>query len=138
MALAKILGYNILLSVDSKKIAGTTSDTFTLAGKTEESIMKSDLGITRIDNIGHEGTFSVNAFVMKGSDTGYMNVSDVMDHCADNDQASFLLTFGTASGDAKVTGTAMWKSFTINSDSENYADMTIELQTVNAVHVTHT
>ena len=70
MALAKVLGYNILVALGGKKIAGTTSDTFTLAGKGEETIMKSDNGVKQIDNIGHDGTFSVNAFVMKGTVAG--------------------------------------------------------------------
>lgn len=137
MAATKVLGYNIILTIDSKKIAGTTADTFTLAGKTEETIMKSDSGVTRYDNIGHEGTFSVNAYVMKGTEEGWMNVSDLMDHCADNDQLDFSFNPGSTTGYFNVTGKAMFRNFTVNSDSENYADMTIELSTVGAVYVGH-
>jgi hypothetical protein len=138
MATAKELGYNILLSLDSKKIAGTTSDTFTLAGKNEETIMKSDVGVKQIDNIGHEGKFSVNAYVIKSTTAGWMNVSDVMSACAINTGMTFVYNFGSGeSGDACVSGTAKFLNFTINSDSEKYADMSIELQTQGSVTVSH-
>lgn len=136
MAIAKELGYLILTTFDGKKIAGTTSDTFTLAGKSDETIMKSNVGVKQIDNIGHDGTISVNAYVMKGSDTGWMNVTDVMSACAINTGMTFVMNFGgTDAGDTVVSGTAKFKSFTINSDSESYADMTVELQTQGSVYV---
>lgn len=138
MGVAKELGYKILVAFDGKKIAGTTADTFTLAGKSEETIMKADLGVKQVDNIGHDGTFSVNAFVMKGTTEGWMNVSDVMSACSINTGMAFVLTFGDGeAGDCKVSGTAKFKSFTINSDSEKYADMTVDLQTQDTVYVGH-
>ena len=136
MGVAKELGYLILTTFDGKKIAGTTSDTFTLAGKSDETIMKSNDGVKQIDNIGHDGTISVNAYVMKGTDTGWMNVVDVMTACATNTGMTFVMNFGgTAPGDAVSSGLAKFKSFTINSDSESYADMTVELQTQGSVYV---
>ena len=136
MGVAKELGYLILTTFDGKKIAGTTSDTFTLAGKSDETIMKSNVGVKQIDNIGHDGTISVNAYVMKGTDKGWMNVVDVMTACATNTGMTFVMNFGgTAPGDAVSSGLAKFKSFTINSDSESYADMTVELQTQGSVYV---
>lgn len=136
MAVAKELGYLILTTFDEKKIAGTTSDTFTLAGKSDETIMKSNVGTKQIDNIGHDGTISVNAYVMKGTEAGWMNVVDVMTACATNTGMTFVMNFGgTAPGDAVSSGLAKFKSFTINSDSESYADMTVELQTQGSVYV---
>lgn len=138
MALAKELGYNILLFLDNKKIAGTRSDTFTLAGKNEETIMKANVGVMQYDNIGHDGTLSVNAYVMKGTDADWMNVSDIMTACSINTGMTFVWRCGAGDGgDACVSGTAIFKSFSINSDSENYADMTVELQTQGTVTVTH-
>lgn len=138
MALAKELGYNILISFNGNKIAGTTADTFTLAGKADETIMKSDVGVKQYDNIGHDGTISVSAYVQKGSDTGWMNVSDVMTACSVNTGMTFVMNVGgTSAWDCCVSGTAKFKSFSINSDSENYADMTIELQTEGSVVVNH-
>ena len=138
MGVAKELGYNILLFLNSKKIAGTTSDTFTLAGKNEETIMKANVGVMQYDNIGHDGTLSVNAYVMKGTDADWMNVSDVMTACSTNTGMTFVLRFGAGDGgDACASGTAIFKSFSINSDSENYADMTVELQTQGTVAITH-
>lgn len=136
MGVAKELGYLILTTFDGKKIAGTTSDTFTLAGKSDETIMKSNVGVKQIDNIGHDGTISVNAYVMKGTEAGWMNVVDVMTACATNIGMTFVMNFGgTAPGDAVSSGLAKFKSFTINSDSESYADMTVELQTQGTVYV---
>lgn len=136
MAVAKELGYLILTTFDGKKIAGTTSDTFTLAGKSDETIMKSNVGTKQIDNIGHDGTISVNAYVMKGTEALWMNVVDVMTACATNTGMTFVMNFGgTAPGDAVSSGLAKFKSFTINSDSESYADMTVELQTQGSVYV---
>lgn len=137
MALAKVLGYNILLDLNGNKIAGTTSDTFTLSPVTEETIMKGDNGVKQLELIGEEGKFSVNAYVIKSSDAGYMDVTEVMEACADNDSIAFTYSFGSASNQCKVTGTAQFLSFTINSDSESYSDMSIELQTVGAITVTH-
>ena len=48
MAISKELGYVILTTFDGKKIAGTTSDTFTLSGKSDETIMKSNVGVKQI------------------------------------------------------------------------------------------
>ena len=132
MALAKVLGYNVLVALGGKKIAGTTSDTFTLAGKGEETIMKSDKGKKQIDNIGHDGTFSVNAFVMKGTVTGWLNFADVVSCCAGSSGSSFVMTFG---GTPVASGFAIFRNFTLNSDSENYADCSIELQTQGSVWV---
>lgn len=138
MALQKELGYEVLVTFDGKKIAGTTQDSFTIAGKNEETIMKSNNGVKQIDNIGVDASFSINAFVMKGTESGWMNVSDVMSACIINTGMNFVLTFGgTGTNDAKVTGVAKFVSFTINSDSENYADMTVELQVQGTPVVTH-
>lgn len=138
MALQKELGYEVLVTFDGKKIAGTTQDSFTIAGKNEETIMKSNNGVKQIDNIGVDASFSINAFVMKGTTEGWMNVSDVMSACIINTGMDFVLTFGgTGTNDAKVTGVAKFVSFTINSDSENYADMTVELQVQGTPVVTH-
>ena len=135
MALTKVLGYQIVLELDGNKIAGTTSDSFTLSPVTEETIMKGDSGVKQLDVLGHEGRFSVNSYVIKTSDAGYMDVADVMDACADNDTAAFVMKFGTTTGNAQVTGNAQFMSFNINSDSESYADMSIELQTVGEVYI---
>lgn len=138
MALQKELGYEVLVTFDGKKIAGTTQDSFTIAGKNEETIMKSNNGVKQIDNIGVDASFSINAFVMKGTEAGWMNVSDVMSACIINTGMNFVLTFGgTGTNDAKVTGVAKFVSFSINSDSENYADMTVELQVQGTPVVTH-
>lgn len=137
MALAKVLGYNIVLDLNGNKIAGTTSETFSLTPVTEETKMKSDLGVAQLDILGHEGKFSVNAYVVKSADAGVMDVAEVMDACMDNDSSTFTYSFGVASGSCIVTGTAQFISFTINSDSEGYADMTIELQTVGEVTISH-
>lgn len=138
MALQKELGYEVLVTFNGKKIAGTTQDSFTIAGKNEETIMKSNNGVKQIDNIGVDASFSINAFVMKGTEAGWMNVSDVMSACIINTGMDFVLTFGgTGTNDAKVTGVAKFVSFTINSDSENYADMTVELQVQGTPVVTH-
>lgn len=138
MALAKELGYEVLVTFDNKKIAGTTQDSFTIAGKSEETIMKSDSGVKKVDNIGTDASFSINAYVMKGTEAGWMNVSDVMQACAINTGMNFVMTFGgTGTGDAKVTGVAKFVNFSINSDSENYADMTVDLQVQGTPVVTH-
>jgi len=138
MALQKELGYEVLVTFDGKKIAGTTQDSFTIAGKNEETIMKSNNGVKQIDNFGVDASFSINAFVMKGTEAGWMNVSDVMSACIINTGMNFVLTFGgTGTNDAKVTGVAKFVSFSINSDSENYADMTVELQVQGTPVVTH-
>lgn len=137
MALTKVLGHNIILDLNGNKIAGTTSETFSLTPLTEETIMKTDLGVKQLELLGHEGKFSVNAYVIKSSDSGYLDVTEVMDACMDNDSSTFTYSFGTASGSCTVTGTAQFLSFTINSDSESYADMTIEMQTVGTVTVSH-
>lgn len=138
MALQKELGYEVLVSFDGKKIAGTTSDSFTIAGKSEETIMKSNSGVKQVDNIGVDASFSINAYVMKGTEVGWMNVTDVMKACAINTGMDFVLTFGgTSTNDAKVTGEAKFVNYTINSDSENYADMSIELQVQGTPFVTH-
>ena len=138
MALAKELGYEVLVTFDNKKIAGTTQDSFTIAGKSEETIMKSDSGVKKVDNIGTDASFSINAYVMKGTEAGWMNVSDVMQACAINTGMNFVMTFGgTGAGDAKVTGVAKFVNFSINSDSENYADMTVDLQVQGTPFVTH-
>ena len=100
--------------------------------------MKSNNGVKQIDNIGVDASFSINAFVMKGTEAGWMNVSDVMSACIINTGMDFVLTFGgTGTNDAKVTGVAKFVSFTINSDPENYADMTVELQVQGTPVVTH-
>lgn len=138
MALSKIKGYSILLDLNGSKIAGTTADTFNIAGVNEETLMKRDAGVKQVDNVSHEGKISVSAYVMKGSEAGWMNVTDVMDACAQNTEITFTLAFGSAtSGNCKVTGTLMFSSFSINSDSEKYADMSIELESVGEITVTH-
>lgn len=138
MALGKELGYAIITTFDGDKIAGTTQDVFNIAGKSEETLMKSNQGKKQVDNIGVDANFSVNAFVMKGSETGWLNVFDVMELCANNTQANFVKLFGgTDSGKAKVTGVVVFKSFSINSGSDSYADMTVELQVQGTPVVTH-
>ena len=130
MALEKIKGYAIALTVSDKSIVGTTSDTFSGGGVMKETIQKSNAGQMQYSNAGFEGTLSVSAFVNNGAatTTGEIDIENLMDYCAQNTTGSFELAFGSKSGDPLVTGTCTFMSCTVNSDSENYADCTVELQ----------
>lgn len=129
MSTSKVKGYNIVLTVGGKSIIGTTSDNFSGGGTTKESIEKKDLGIKQKENTGYEGKISVNANVRNGqADTGEMGIEDLLTACKNNTEAAFVLVFGTDSGDPKVTGNAVFMSCTVNSDSENYANCSVELQ----------
>lgn len=132
MALSKVKGYNILLTASSKTIVGTTSDTFGGGGTYKDTIMKSDAGYTQYSNFGYEGNITVNAYTQNGQEasTGQMGVEDLMVACRDNTTGTFALAFGTAGGDPKVTGNFTFMSITVNSDSENYSDCSIEIKIV--------
>lgn len=137
MANTKVKGYNILLTVGGKSIVGTTADTFSGGGVLKESIQKSDAGQTQYSNAGFEGTHSVNAFVYNGTAaTGEINVESLMSNCATNATGTYVLAYGTTAGDPKITGTCTFDSFTLNSDSENYADCTVDITITSAPTVT--
>lgn len=129
MANTKIRGYNILLTIGDKSIIGTTSDTFSGGGTLKESIQKSDQGFTQYSNAGYEGALSIASFVGNGTAaTGEIGVEALLLACRDNTTGTFELAFGTTSGDPLVTGTCTYQSCTVNSDSENYADCTIDIK----------
>ena len=128
MALSKVKGYNIALTIGGKSIVGTTSDTFSGGGVLKETIQKSDQGQTQYSNAGFEGTLSISAFVYNGTAaSGELNIEALMDNCGKNATGTFVLAFGTTVGDPKVTGTCTFTSCTVNSDSENHSDCTVEI-----------
>jgi hypothetical protein len=128
MALSKVRGYNILLTVDGKSIVGTISDTLSGGGTWKETLQKSDVGYTQYTNFGYEGTLSVNAYTPNGEGTtGQMDAEDLMKACRDSTTGTFIVAFGTDTGDPKVTGNCTFLTYTLNSDSEEYSDCTIEL-----------
>lgn len=137
MANTKVKGYVIALTVGDKTIVGTTSETFSGGGVLKESIQKSDSGQTQYANAGFDGNFSVSAFVYNGSPatTGELNIENLMDYCAKNTTGNFEFAFGSDSGDPLVTGTCTFMSCTVNSDSENYADCTVDLRVTSTPHV---
>ena len=126
MALTKIRGYQIALTFNSKTVVGTTADTFAGGGVLKESIQKSDQGIKTSENFGFEGTISVSAFVHSGAAGGTeMGMQELLEASKANTSGAFVLAFGTA-GSPKATGTAYINSVSVNSNSEDYADCTIE------------
>jgi hypothetical protein len=128
MAHTKVRGYNILLTIGGKSITGTTSDTFAGGGKMKESIQKSDVGFTQYTNTGYEGTINVSSYVGNGTAaTGEMNIEAILTACRDNTTGTFAIAFGTTGGDPKVTGSCTFLSCTVNSDSEEYSNCTIDL-----------
>ena len=136
MALSKVKGYVIALTVNDKTIVGTTSDTFSGGGVLKESIQKSNAGQTQYTNAGFEGSLSVSAFVHNGAAaTGEMNIENLMDYAGKNTTGTFELAFGVDSGDPLVTGTCTFMSCTVNSDSENYADCTVDLQVTSTPNI---
>jgi hypothetical protein len=128
MALSKVKGYEIVLTVDGMSIIGTTNDTFSGGGVLKESIQKSDAGQTQYSNAGYEGNHSVNAFVYNGSpaSTGEMNIETLMLKCATNATGAFEIDFGGDAGDKYVTGSVTFLSCSVTSDSENYAECTVD------------
>jgi len=136
MALSKVKGYVIALTVNDKTIVGTTSDTFSGGGVLKESIQKSNAGQTQYTNAGFEGSLSVSAFVHNGAAaTGEMNIENLMDYAGKNTTGTFELAFGTEPGDPLVTGTCTFMSCTVNSDSENYSDCTVDLQVTSTPNI---
>lgn len=128
MALSKVKGYNILLTIGAKSIVGTTSDTLSGGGVLKESIQKSDAGQTKYNNTGFEGTMSVSSFVGNGTAaSGELGLKELMIAARDNATGAFIYTMGSDNGDPKITGTCTYTSITVNSNSEDYADCTIEL-----------
>lgn len=127
MALTKIRGYSILLTFATKSIVGTTSDTFSGGGTLKESIQKTDAGQKQYTNVGFEGTISVSAYVNTGlAGASEMGIEELLAAAKANTSGTFVLSFG-ATGSPKVTGTAYITSVTVNSNSEDYADCTIEM-----------
>lgn len=136
MALSKVKGYVIALTVNDKTIVGTTSDTFSGGGVLKESIQKSNAGQTQYTNAGFEGSLSVSAFVHNGAAaSGEMNIENLMDYAGKNTTGTFELAFGTETGDPLVTGTCTFMSCTVNSDSENYSDCTVDLQVTSTPNI---
>ena len=125
----KVLGYNLRLTVNNKKIAGTTSDTFTIEGVRKESIMKSDLGDKQYENDGRVVTFSATLFCMHGTDANLMNLDDLRQACATLTTGTYEYG-GITAGDPVVTGTCMFLKISESSDSENFATATVDLEEV--------
>lgn len=128
MANTKVKGYNIALTVGGKSIVGTTSDTFSGGGVLKESIQKSDAGYKQFTNAGFDGSISVNAYTHNGAAaSGEMGVKELLTNARDNATGTFAIAFGTTLGDPKVTGTCTFLSCTVNSDSEEFSNCTVEL-----------
>ena len=127
MALTKVRGYQIALTFGSKTIVGTTSDSFSGGGVLKESIEKSDQGQRQFTNTGFEGSISVSAFVYTGAaGASEMGIKELLEASKNATQGAFVLSFGTT-GSPKVSGTATVTSVTVNSNSEDYADCTIDM-----------
>lgn len=136
MALSKVKGYVIALTVNDETIVGTTSDTFSGGGVLKESIQKSNAGQTQYTNAGFEGSLSVSAFVHNGAAaSGEMNIENLMESAGKNTTGTFELAFGVEQGDPLVTGTCTFMSCTVNSDSENYSDCTVDLQVTSTPNI---
>ena len=125
----KVLGYNLRMEFDGKKIAGTTNDTFNIEGVRKESIMKSNLGDKQHENDGRLVSFSATMYCMHGTDGSLMNLDDLRQAAAASTTGTYEYG-GITAGDPVVSGIAMCLKISETSDSENYATATVDFEEV--------
>jgi len=64
MAKTRLKGYNIILKLNNKKVAGVTTNGFGIKPKMVDSLIKDDLGTSQSEQTGYDTEFSISGLVV--------------------------------------------------------------------------
>lgn len=123
----RIKGYNILLKLNSKKIAGTTANSFGIKPKIKESLIKDDDGISQSEVIGYDSEFSVSGLMILNEGGESSNFEDVGTLRAAA-MAGTLIPFvygDKNSGGKTLIGNLLITDYKEDTDSENIGTYSI-------------
>lgn len=73
-----MLGYNIYLQINNKKLVAVTQDDLTIAARIKESITKDNAGVKQRTVTGHDVSFSVAGLVDVTASESVLTRDDVM------------------------------------------------------------
>ena len=129
----RVKGYNIILSLNNKKVAGTTANSFGIKPKIKDSFIKDDLGQSQSETTGYDADFSISGICTEITIAGelllYTDFTDLRVAC----KAGTLIPFvygPLATGQPIETGTLIITDYKEDSDSENNATFSISCKLV--------
>lgn len=131
-----ILGYNVVLKLNSKTIAGTTQDDFNITATTKESITKADKGAVQSSVVGHDITFSCRGIVeVTASGTAEMSSDDLLTLALKTGTSAIIPFVYTRDTGSAITGNCVITSYGETAGSEDNANWTLNLKTTGTVTV---
>lgn len=117
----RIKGFNILLKMNGKKLAGTTANSFGIKPKTKESYIKDDDGKSQTEVIGFDAEGTINGLMIlnDGGDASIYEDYDTL--CAATMSGELIpFVYGNKTANGKTyTGTLMITDYKEDTDSEN-------------------
>ena len=119
----EINGYNIVLKVNNKLLAGTTSNTFNINPKVKDSLTKEDKGTTRKVVTGYDSDFTVDGVMELNAEeqkATRLDREDIMDMALAGEEHSFV--YGDpATGKVTRTGKFVITGYSENTTAEGEA-----------------
>lgn len=132
-----VLGYNVILKINNKTIAGTTQDDFNITATTKESITKANQGAVQSSVVGHDITFSCSGIVevTASGQTTTMSADDVLELAMKTGSQAIIPFTLTRDTGSTMTGNCVITSYGESAGSEDNANWSLNLKTTGTVTI---
>lgn len=128
----KVRGYNIVLKLATKLIAGTVENTLKITPTIEESLIKEDSGNPQLEVIGYESEITIGGLMMikeVGEAGTHVDYTDLRDSIIAKAPIAFVYG-GTQTGDAIISGSLVITDYSESTNAKDVGGMTITCRVV--------
>jgi hypothetical protein len=117
----RIKGYNIIMKLNSKKVVGVTSNSFSIKPNIKDSLIKDDFGKKQYENFGYEAEFGISGLMCINAQGDTANYNDItyLRQCAKEGTLISFVYGGFTAGDATESGNLIITDYKEDTDSEN-------------------
>lgn len=133
MTQVRTKGFNIILELDGKKVAGTTANSLGIKPKLKESLIKDDLGTSQKEQTGYDSDLSISGLVVLDDSNSPAQLD--VDYLIDAALAGTWIPFVYSRVGTTVTreGLLIINDYKEDSDSENIATYSASCSVVGAL-----
>lgn len=127
-------GYNIVLKLGTKLVAGTTENSFKITPTLEETLIKDDLGIKQYEHTGYESELTISGLMRLNEDgeSTQMDASELRAAAKAGTQIAFIYG-GKTAGDDTEEGTLVISDYSEDTNSSDIATYSVSCRVLGAL-----
>lgn len=129
MAISRVEGYNVSLTIGSKTLLGRTQEDLNISAVTKTSITKDDNGVQQESVVRHDVTFKVTALMSIGSETTHTKLdrNDVIALAVATGSSAVVAVQYLCTGGDAYGGNAIITGYSESTSADPDTDSTISL-----------